>query len=153
MNNTDSPSNSTNIDSHTTNGTVETNSSNAVQSDTNSNSNSNSDGSSNSNSDGSDSSSNTQGQNGGRSVGMDFEGKATSSVDSSEGSPDIGSQGRVSEVSQHTSTPTAPKEVSMPIAIIICVICLVILIGFGYFRNKDDDDDYYDDIDDEFEYK
>ena len=153
VNNTDSPSNSTNIDSHTTNGTVETNSSNAVQSDTNSNSNSNSDGSSNSNSDGSDSSSNTQGQNGGRSVGMDFEGKATSSVDSSEGSPDIGSQGRVSEVSQHTSTPTAPKEVSMPIAIIICVICLVILIGFGYFRNKDDDDDYYDDIDDEFEYK
>jgi hypothetical protein len=30
---------------------------------------------------------------------------------------------------------------------------LVILIGFGYFRNKDDDDDYYDDMDDDFEYK
>jgi hypothetical protein len=29
---------------------------------------------------------------------------------------------------------------------------LVILIGFGYFRNKDDDD-YYDDMDDDFEYK
>jgi cobalamin biosynthesis Mg chelatase CobN len=84
---------------------------------------------------------------------MDYEGKADSASDSNGGTPDAVGEGRAMEVTQHTSTPVAPKDVSMPIAIIVCVICLVILIGFGYFRNKDDDDDYYDDMDDDFEYK
>lgn len=84
---------------------------------------------------------------------MDYQGKADSASDANAGTPDAVGEGRAMEVSQHTSTPVAPKDVSMPIAIVACVICLVILIGFGYFRNKDDDDDYYDDMDDDFEYK
>lgn len=143
QNATDLPSNSSNIDSQTTNSTVESNSTATVK--TNS--------SSSTEAQSSKGSSNTQGSSSGASVGMDYEGKADSASDSNAGTPDAVGEGRAMEVTQHTSTPVAPKDVSMPIAIIVCVICLVLLIGFGYFRNKDDDDDYYDDMDDDFEYK
>jgi cobaltochelatase CobN len=143
QNATDLPSNSSNIDSQTTNSTVESNSTATVK--TNS--------SSSTEAQSSKGSSNTQGSSSGASVGMDYEGKADSASDSNAGTPDAVGEGRAMEVTQHTSTPVAPKDVSMPIAIIVCVICLVILIGFGYFRNKDNDDDYYDDMDDDFEYK
>ncbi len=143
QNATDSPSNSSNIDSQTTNSTVESNKTNTVQ--TNS--------SSSSEAESVRGSSNIPGSSSGASVGMDYQGKADSASDANAGTPDAVGEGRAMEVSQHTSTPVAPKDVSMPIAIVACVICLVILIGFGYFRNKDDDDDYYDDMDDDFEYK
>ena len=143
MNATDLPSNSTNIDSQTTNSTQESNSTETVKSDISTTSQSQS----------AKGSTDIPGSSSGASVGMDYEGKADSASDANAGTPDAEGEGRVMEVSQHTSTPVAPKDVSMPIAIIICVICLVALIGFGYFRNKNDDDDYYDDMDDDFEYK
>ena len=142
MNATDLPSNSSNIDSQTTNSTKESNMTETIQ--TNS--------SSNAESQSAHGTTNIPGSSSGASVGMDYEGKADSSSDSNAGTPDASGDGRAIEVTQHSSTPVAPKDVSMPIAIIACVICLVILIGFGYFRNKDDDD-YYDDMDDDFEYK
>ena len=143
MNATDLPSNSSNIDSQTTNSTKQSNqTTETIQ--TNS--------SSSTESQSSRGSTDIPGSSSGVSVGMDYEGKADSSSDSNAGTPDADGEGRAMEVTQHTSTPVAPKDVSMPIAIIACVICLVILIGFGYFRNKDDDD-YYDDMDDDFEYK
>lgn len=142
MNATDLPSNSSNIDSQTTNSTKESNMTETIQ--TNS--------SSNAESQSAHGTTNIPCSSSGASVGMDYKGKADSSSDSNAGTPDASGDGRVIEVTQHSSTPVAPKDVSMPIAIIACVICLVILIGFGYFRNKDDDD-YYDDMDDDFEYK
>ena len=138
---TDLPSNSSNIDSQTTNSTKESNQTETIQTN-----------SSSSQSQSSSGNTNVPGSSSGASVGMDYEGKADSVSDSNAGTPDATGEGRVVEVSEHTSTPVAPKDVSMPIAIIVCVICLVVLIGFGYFRNKDDDD-YYDDYDDDFEYK
>ena len=138
---TDLPSNSSNIDTQTRNNTKESNQTETIQSN-----------SSSSESQSSRGNSNIPGSSSGAGVGIDNEGKADSASDSNAGTPDSRGEGRAVEVSQHTSTPVAPKDVSMPIAIIVCVICLVALIGFGYFRNKDDDD-YYDDIDDDFEYK
>ena len=143
MNATDLPSDSSNIDSQTTNSTVESNSTKTVQ--TNS--------SSTKEAQSARGSTNIPGSSSGASVGMDYAGKADSASDSNAGTPDAVGEGRAMEVTQHTSTPVAPKDVSMPIAIVICVICLVAIIGFGYFRNKNDEDDYYDDIDDDFEYK
>jgi cobaltochelatase CobN len=142
MNATDLPSNSSNIDSQTTNSTKESNNTETIQ--TNS--------SSNAEAQSARGNTNVPGSSSGAGVGMDYEGKADSSSDSNAGTPDANGEGRAIEVTQHSSTPVAPKDVSMPIAIIVSVICLVILIGFGYFRNKDDDD-YYDDMDDDFEYK
>ena len=140
---TDMPSNATDIDSQTTENVIESNStSKTVPTNTSSSTKSQS---SRGNTD-------IQGSSSGASVGMDYAGKADSDSDSNAGTPDAVGEGRAMEVTQHTSTPVAPKDVSMPIAIIVSVICLVILIGFGYFRNKDDDD-YYDDMDDDFEYK
>lgn len=142
---TDMPSNSSNVDSQTSDSTsqsnttaktVKTNSSSSTQPQS-SKGTTNREGSSSS----------------GASVGVDYQGKADSASDLDAGTPDAVGEGRAMEVTQHTSTPVAPKDVSMPIAIVICVICLVGIIAFGYFRNKDDDDDYYDDIDDDFEYK
>ena len=141
MNATDLPSNSSNIDSQTSNST-KSNSTETIQ--TNS--------SSNAEAQSARGNTNVPGSSSGASVGMDYEGQADSSSDSNAGTPDANGEGKAMEVTQHSSTPVAPKDVSMPIAIIACVICLVILIGFGYFRNKDDDD-YYDDMDDDFEYK
>ena len=137
---TDLPSNSSNIDDQTVNNTKESNQTETIQ--TNSSSNSQS----------SRGNSNVPGSSSGASVGMDYDGKADSDSDSNAGTPDASGNGRAVEVSQHSSTPVAPKDVSMPIVIIVCVICLVAIIGFGYFRNKNDDD-YYDDMDDDFEYK
>ena len=135
---TDDPSDSTNIDSQTRNSTQESNSTKTVLSNSSSTS-SQSQGSSNLEGDG------------GRAVGVEFDAKGETSSDIDAGNPGLGSEGKAVEVTQHTSTPVAPKDVSMPIAIIVCVICLVALIGFGYFRNKDkDDDDYYDDFDYEY---
>ena len=145
---TDLPSNSSNIDSQTTNSTKESNRTETIQT----NSSSSQSQSSSTESQSSSGNTNIPGSSSGASVGMDYEGKADSASDSEAGTPDVTGEGRAVEVSEHTSTPVAPKDVSMPIAIIVCVICLVVLIGFGYFRNKDDDD-YYDDYDDDFEYK
>ncbi len=142
MNATDLPSNSSNIDSQTTNSTKESNNTETIQ--TNS--------SSNAEAQSARGNTNVPGSSSGAGVGMDYEGKADSSSDSNAGTPDANGEGSAIEVTPHSSTPVAPKDVSMPIAIIVSVICLVILIGFGYFRNKDDDD-YYDDMDDDFEYK
>ena len=145
---TDLPSNSSNIDSQTTNSTKESNRTETIQT----NSSSSQSQSSSTESQSSSGNTNIPGSSSGASVGMDYEGKADSASDSEAGTPDVTGEGRAVEVSEHTSTPVAPKDVSMPIAIIVCVICLVVLIGFGYFRNKDDDD-YYDDFDDDFEYE
>ncbi len=143
MNATDVPSDSSNIDSQTSNSTKQSN-----QTAENLQSNN----SSSTESQSSNGNTNIPGSSSGASVGMDYEGRADSSSDSNAGTPDAVGEGKAMEVTQHTSTPVAPKDVSMPIAIIICIICLVILIGFGYFRNMDEDD-YYDDMDDDFEYK
>ena len=134
----DAPSNATNVDSQTrdsseqSNATVKTNSSSSDSAKS--------------------SSGNTDiiGESGGRAVGMDYTEKGESVSDSDAGTPDA-SEGRAVEVSQSSSTPVAPKDVSMPIAIIICILALVALIGFGYFRNRDkDNDDDYDDFDYEY---
>lgn len=144
QNATDLPSNATEIDSQTTDTSTESNDTSRTVP-TNS--------SSSTKSQSSQGNTEIPGSSSSAGVGMDVEGKADADSDMNAGTPDAVGEGRAMEVTQHTSTPVAPKDVSMPIAIIVCVICLVLLIGLGYFRNKNDDDDYYDDMDDDFEYK
>ncbi|ADC47897.1 magnesium chelatase H subunit BchH [Methanobrevibacter ruminantium M1] len=142
-NSSDMPTNSSNIDRRTTNSSAESNNTETVQT----NSSSNSQQSANGNT-------NIPGASGGYMVGTEADAQSDMASDSDAGMNDANGEGRSVEVTKSTSTPVAPKDVSMPIAIIVCVICLVALIGFGYFRNRKDDDDYYnDDDDDDYEYK
>ena len=142
-NSTDLPTNSSKIDSQTVNSTTKSNATETVM--TNS--------SSTSQSQSSSGNTNIPGSSQGNMVGTDYDASANSQSDSNAGMSDAAGEGRSVEVSEATSTPVAPKDVSMPIAIIVCVIALVALIGVGYFRNKKDDDDYYNDDNDDFEYK
>ena len=81
----------------------------------------------------------------GRSVGEDsFQSSASSSISDNYNSEDASESASDSsksyDIEKSVSSSSATTEKSMSIPLIICVICLVGIFSFGYFRKKNDDE-------------
>ena len=79
------------------------------------------------------------------SVGNDASQASSSSSDSnsydSQDNSESGSDSSKSyDIEKSVSSSSATAEKSMPIPLIICIICLVGIFSFGYFRKKNDDE-------------